>query len=432
MQYLCHKISSAMVHPSVASAVIVPAWLRAAGSQFFPLVHRFRLCCLVLCLMVSPSALLWGKSKGHAALSLPSACVADADVSAQPGLRVMFWNVENLFDTNNNPLTADDDFLPEAGRHWTKRRYLRKLRNLAQGVTECGAWRGSEWHAADIVALAEVEGEVVLADWLRLTPLGEAGYVPIVTHSSDVRGIQVALLYRPEQFELMGWEEWEVPLPPKYRPTRHLLHVWGVKRGVSLRDEVCAGSDTLDLVVCHLPSRYGGAAASVPSRSAAHRCLDAHLDSLEQVRAALRLLVMGDMNDYPRTTLLRRELHLETPPLQRVPPSEQHQQAVASAFYRLRQVEPAVRYNLMLTLQKTKKPVVVTGSHKYQGVWGYLDQFFVTGRMLHEVQAWGVFAVPDMLADDASHSGLRPKRSYYGYNYEGGYSDHLPIVIDLR
>jgi hypothetical protein len=272
------------------------------------------------------------------------------------------------------------------------------------------------------------------------------GYIPLLTHSQDLRGINVALLYRPETFHLIGHEEWHIPMPEGKRPTRPLLHAWGTKTS--------APTDTLDFVVCHLPSRYGGVVASIPSRQAAHRCLTAHLDSLERVRTAFRLLVMGDMNDYPDTPLLRDDLQLHEAPLSdasgraklsdlftpkfsdKATPKTATRTAHKSTYknsYQLNRAKvfPSARYNLMLTLMASKKQIEVMGSHKYQGEWGFLDQFFVTGRLLEQIRAWGIFAIPAMLTEDRTHTGVRPMRTYYGFGYEGGYSDHLPIVVEM-
>ncbi len=363
-------------------------------------------------------------------LELPTA-ILDRDAARRANrrsLRVMFWNVENLFDTEDNPLTADNDFLPTGSRRWTPRRYHEKLQHLARALVEVGAWgaptpdTGAAWHPADIIGLAEVENEGVLQDLLQQTPLGALGYVPLLTHSADVRGIQVGMLYRPATFHIVGQEAWHIALPKGKRETRHLLHVWGTPQADP--------HDTLDFVVCHLPSRYGGVVASAPSRQAAHRCLAQHVDSLEACRTALRLLVMGDMNDYPDTPLLRDDLQLREPPLAARSRPKSGRQPRRYRLYPAR-IFPSARYNLMLTLTAQKKPIAVMGSHKYQGEWGFLDQFFATGRLLAQVQAWGVFALPDMLTADRTHSGVRPRRSYYGYGYEGGYSDHLPIVISV-
>jgi hypothetical protein len=404
---------------------------------------------------------------------LPTVVINNTDSRADASrLRVLFWNVENLFDLEDNPMTADDEFLPSGVRHWTPRRYRRKLRNLAQVMVECGAWRSEAWHPAEVIALAEVENEGVLQDLLHQTPLGQLGYVPLITHSADFRGINVALMYRPDGFRLLGHEEWEIPMPEGKRATRHLLHVWGTAA-------TTVTPDTLDFIVCHLPSRYGGVVGSIPSRQAAHRCLSSHIDSLEHRRTGLKLLVMGDMNDYPDTELLREDLQLQQPPLERQKSrhstkdkrnkslsqtsfeesnqdakdkdkkdgmqsqanrqqsqenrlqSQDNRQQSHTYHLKTTQVIPTARYSLMTTLMARKKPTLVMGSHKYQGEWGFLDQFFTTGRLLETVQAWGVFAVPQMLTEDKTHRGVRPLRSYYGFQYEGGYSDHLPIIIDL-
>jgi hypothetical protein len=388
-------------------------------------------------------------------LRLPTATIDAPQASEAEPLRVLFWNVENLFDTEDNPDTEDNEFLPTGNRRWTPRRYREKVQHLGRVLVDCGAWspgsaqatsETAPWHPADLIGMAEVETIGTLHDLLRLTPLGTLGYIPLLTHSQDLRGINVALLYRPETFHLIGHEEWHISMPEGKRPTRPLLHAWGTKPSVP--------TDTLDFVVCHLPSRYGGVVASIPSRQAAHRCLTAHLDSLERVRTAFRLLVMGDMNDYPDTPLLRDDLQLHEAPLSdasgraklsdlftpkfsdKATPKTATRTAHKSTYknsYQLNRAKvfPSARYNLMLTLMASKKQIEVMGSHKYQGEWGFLDQFFVTGRLLEQIRAWGVFAIPAMLTEDRTHTGVRPLRTYYGFGYEGGYSDHLPIVVEM-
>jgi hypothetical protein len=361
--------------------------------------------------------------------------------ATSPTLRILFWNVENLFDTQDDPQTNDSEFLPQSARHWTPKRYRTKLQHVGEVIVESGGWRvtsTAQWQPPACIACAEVENETVLRDLLRRTPVGQMGYVPLITHSPDRRGINIAFLYRPMAFRLIGFESWRLVLPGTSRPTRDLLHVWGCVAG--------AAPDTLDLIFCHLPSRYGGATASQPARSAAHRCMRQHIDSLTAVRRQLSVLVLGDMNDYPHTPQLQQELRLLPPPLKK-PKSP----ASGLPLLRTERIQADSLYNLMLLLNRKTihsdvavptlptagigdipATVEVYGSHKYQGKWGFLDQCFVTGSVLRRIVAYGVFCRPMMLTEDATHLGVRPLRSYYGYRYEGGYSDHLPIIVDLH
>ena len=306
----------------------------------------------------------------------------------------MFYNCENCFDPDDDPTKNDDDYTPQGARHWTSFRQWQKLMNLAQVVVAAGGGI-----APAVVGLAEVENDSVMLRLTQQTPLREWEYHYVMTHCQDVRGINVALMYQPLDFRLLGWSSVRVTLPEGSRPTRDLLHAWGR----------VVGGDTLDVVVCHLPSRRGGVRQSAHNRQAAHRTI-AHLcDSLQQLRRRPHVLVMGDMNDTPDTRQLQADMHFG----QRLT-------------------------NLMEPIQRDlNRGRRAMGTHKYDGVWGVLDQFWVNdGLSQPESGMWvdgaDVLALPFMLTEDATHMGHRPLRSYYGNKYEGGYSDHLPIILNLH
>ena len=153
----------------------------------------------------------------------------------------MFYNVENLFDCRHDSLKEDREFLPDGEKKWTPARYWRKLDALSKVVAAVG-----EERLPDLVGLCEVENDSVLFDLTRRSSLRALGYRYVATHSPDVRGIDVALLYQPGSFRLL--ESHEIPVPSAeagFRPTRNVLYVKG---------EVLSG-DTLHVLVCHLPSR---------------------------------------------------------------------------------------------------------------------------------------------------------------------------------
>ena len=315
--------------------------------------------------------------------------------------RIVFYNCENLFEPSDNPEKLDDEFTPDGERHWTYTRVNQKVTNLARVLVAAG-----EGRAPMLVGLAEVENDSVLMRLTRRTALREWEYDFVVTQSPDTRGINVALLYQPMDFRLLGWMAVRVPMPDGARPTRDLLHAWGR----------VVGGDTLDVIVCHLPSRLGGVKRSTANRQAAHRVIRQLSDSLHRHRACPHVIVMGDMNDYPDTRLLRKDM----------------------AFGQC-------LTNLMEPLQRDlKRGRLACGSHKYGGEWGFLDQFWVSNGLVEEMplanapksRLWlsnaEAFHLPFMLTDDVTHMGHRPLRSYNGFQYEGGYSDHLPIRLELH
>lgn len=304
--------------------------------------------------------------------------------------RVMFYNVENLFDTEDNPLTDDDEFLPDGARRWTKKRYYRKLNQIAKVIGAAG-----EWDSPALVGLCEVENDTALTHLIRRTPLRNRQYHYCMTHGPDKRGINVALLYQRDKFRHLGHSA----LPVRFRQaggrgTRDILHVFG---------EIISG-DTLDAIVCHFPSMYGGGKETEGRRADAALAVRRLCDSLLAVRHHPRVILMGDFNMEPRSRYL------------------------ASAT-------PEGFINLFMDKQ-TKTST--GGSQKYRGKWSQLDQIIIHKTLMDNTSAMrylpggaGTLSFPFLLADDKTRGGQRPFRTYYGYEYEGGFSDHLPVIADF-
>lgn len=323
--------------------------------------------------------------------------VADDGVNygAEQFHTVMFWNVENLFDPTDDPKKEDDEFTPTGTRHWTSYRQYVKMMNISRVIEDVGKTGG----LPSLIGFAEVENDSVMHRLLYGTPLLKYGYQYVMTHSADVRGIDVALVFHPSDFRLIGSESLVVPVSEGMRPTRDILHAWGK----------VIGGDTLDVIVVHLPSRLGGARHSRPQRQAAHQMLRHINDSLVSVRYSPHVIIMGDMNDTPSTRQLRRDMRFgET------------------------------MINLMQPLDKEMRlGRIPYASHKYQGEWAWLDQFWINkDGFSAEKSMWlnnpHSISLPYMLVEDVTHLGHRPLRTYYGYGYEGGFSDHLPITIELH
>lgn len=325
-------------------------------------------------------------------------------LKAQNSLRVMSYNVENLFDTYDNPDKDDDEFLPGGSRHWTHGRYYHKLQQIAKVITAAG-----EWDTPTLVGLCEIESDSVLTHLTRLTPLRHQGYRYIVTRSPDPRGINVALLYQRDRFGYIGHEA----IPIRFSGTRHkhtrdILHTWG---------KIITG-DTLDLFVCHFPSRYGGEKESERDRFDAASTLRNHCDSICQIRQRPLLIILGDFNDTPQDRSLTDILSAY--PVDKSPPDSGE--------------KPYTLYNLFYHPERSSLP----GSHKYQGEWSQLDQIIVNSPLLRTTSpihlipgSPRIFAPSFLLIKDKTWRGVRPFRSYYGYKFEGGYSDHLPLIADF-
>lgn len=332
--------------------------------------------------------------------------VAPSYIYAQERIpfRVVSWNIENLFDTHHDSLKNDYEFLPDAMRHWNYGRYKRKLADLARVITAIG-----EWNPPALIGICEVENDTVLRDLTRRSPLKALGYRYVMTDSPDLRGIDVALLYQRDLFKLLSYRS--IPIPPfkRHRPTRDLLHVSGL----------LITGDTLDIMVCHLPSRSGGAKESEPYRIFVAGKLRAEADSILNARHHPQLIIMGDFNDYPTNKSIREVLGAEAPPT----PSE------------FQDVSPLKLYHLLARKAKSKD----FGSYKYQGEWGLLDHLIVSGSLLNQSSCFftneekaNVCLLPFLLKEDEKFGGEEPFRTYKGMKYQGGISDHLPIYTDFE
>lgn len=311
-------------------------------------------------------------------------------VTAQQ-VTVAFYNVENLFDTQDDSLKQDEEFLPYGVRGWTPSRLRAKYQNLYKVI----AGLGDVGQPPALVGLAEVENRAVLEGLLRHTPLHRQRYEIVHEESPDQRGIDVALFYDPIQFQYLSHEAVPVDLRPlSDRPTRDILYVRGV----------LFGSDTVHCFINHWPSRYGGVSGSAPRRQRAAEVLQARIRTLQQECPDALIIITGDLNDGPTDASLRLLTEAN---------------GLGSPLINISEYECA-------------------GTHKYQGAWSTFDQFIVTDNLLRgnrvRVKSGKARCYrPDWLAEeDTKQLGFRPKRTYVGYQYQGGFSDHWPVYLQLH
>jgi len=314
---------------------------------------------------------------------------------SQQRMTLMFLNSENLFDPEDDPFKDDDDFTPEGIYHWTRSRYWDKLDAVAKVIVAA-----DEDQAPALVGLAEVENETVVNDLTTRSALREAGYRFVMTDSPDRRGIDVALLYRRSYFSLIAQESLRVNLQPYGGgATRDILHVTGLLENY----------DTLDVYVCHWPSRYGGVDESEPLRLCASRRLRESVDSVFNFRSKPYIVIMGDLNEGPDEPAVRDGLK-------------------AQPFSRGAQARDDELITIMDPLEY--------GSYKYEGEWDKYDQFilsasFTNGLGCTEFMEAGIMDLGFLLTDDDNYGGRKPYRTYNGRRYLGGYSDHLPVKINI-
>lgn len=298
-------------------------------------------------------------------------------------LTVVELNCENLFDYRHDEGKDDTEYLPEATRHWTKKRYWRKLNNIAQEILSC-----SDDGIPDLIALCEVENDSVLHDLTKRSLLRNAGYEYLMTSSPDLRGIDVALLYSPFSFAPIRSYPIRVTPIEGMRPTRDILYACG---------ETVSG-DTLHVFVVHLPSRFGGERYSRPFRQAAADRLCQSIDSVYAVSSQLRILIAGDFNDGAESVIMQQ----------------------------------IYRHRFRNLTKDAVAPKDVHGTYRYKGEWESIDHILGSYSIYNKVASARIHAPQFLLEEEKLYGGFRPRRTYNGMRYQPGYSDHLPLVVSFQ
>lgn len=329
-------------------------------------------------------------------------CLVAFPQSTPGEISLMFYNVENLFDTKDDPLTNDDEFTPQGTRRWTYKRLSKKLNDIAKVILSA-----SGWEAPQLVALCEIENHYVLDRLRKSTPLQKIPYKIIHKDSPDFRGIDVAFLYNEESF---------YPLKYQYFPltdadgetlnTREILYVSGI----------VSNSDTIHLFANHWPSRYSGLLESKDLRKLAAETLRKQVEEIQKLFTNPKIIIVGDFNDQPNDDSVF--IHLGAA---KVPES-------ADSWERHK------LYNLSYDWINDK-----TGTLKFQTQWSVFDQIIVSGELLHPENGlytkpeWAqIVKLPFLFEKDERYGGQRLNRTYYGFRYQGGFSDHLPVLLKLR
>ena len=291
-------------------------------------------------------------------------------LAEKSSLRIVSYNVENLFDTKHDTLKNDSSFLPEGMHHWTYRRYQTKIDRIAQVLVNIGGWE-----SVPLVGLCEVENARCLRNLCYKLRCFHYKYVHY--DSPDERGIDVALLYDSTKISILSSQA--IPLSLNGDATRDILYVSALYQA----------RDTIHTMVCHLPSQLGGATSTNWKRHQAKALIQSKIDSILQYQPGAKIVVMGDMNTMPQDDL-------------------------------------EGMCNMMHAIQKKRQ-----GTHKFQGIWTCLDQFYVSKSMLSKSEV-SIFSPPWLLEEDAKYLDYKPRRTYNGYRYNDGYSDHLPIVLHIQ
>ena len=312
----------------------------------------------------------------------------------EPAITIVFYNVENLFDTIDTPDVIDEDFTPTGKLNWNASRYQKKLKDLVKVLSSAS---GSSYPAA--IGLCEIENRAVVEDLMKTAEFNKMNYRVVHEESADDRGIDVAFAYNPKVMSELYHEKMRVRFDfDSKAKTRDILYI-----------KTLAGKDTLHFFVNHWPSRREGQEESEKRRLVPAQMLRAKTDSLRKVNPKAKIIIMGDFNDYPDNKTMIEVLNC----------------APGSG---------SGLTNLTYHLHKAG-----TGSYNYKGEWGMLDQFIVSDGILNSPKGWSatdtsaaVFGADWLLYTDKKSGEKSPSKTFGGSNYFGGYSDHLPIILHLH
>ena len=324
--------------------------------------------------------------------------------AAQQSYKVVFYNLENFFDTVDDPCVQDDEFTPKGARKWTAERYACKLAHVGQVFSDMADADGA---LPAVIGVAEVENRAVVEDIAATEKLAPAGYRIVHFDSPDERGIDVAFLYRADCFAFEGCRPVRTVVPqlPHFK-SRDILTMWGTIDG-----------EPFFFVVSHWPSRLGGQEASEFKRVAVGRQIRALADSVLNVRPATKIVVMGDFNDDPIDKSLVEGLQTRMT---------------------VEELQAGEFFNPFAAIYRAGAGTLV-----YNGVWNLFDHIVVTenlatgsdgGLQLQQDAAtawWGAIFKPDYLLQPEGEYRGSPFRTYVGKRYQGGYSDHLPVSISI-
>ena len=311
-----------------------------------------------------------------------------------------FYNLENLYDTVNNPIVDDEEFLPNSERHYNTRIYLDKLTRLSTVIAQIGTDINPDGFA--LLGVSEIENDTVLNDLIRQKELKNRNLKIVHYNSPDLRGIDVGLLYNPKYFKPLFSVPLFVKLPGGSKEsflTRDILYVKGLMDG-----------DTIHVMVGHWPSRSGGEERSIPARAAAAGVCKRIVDSLMAISKNTKILIMGDLNDDPTSPSLTKILGTKG---------------------KMSDIKEGGIYNPWVDFYKKG-----IGTIAYQDSWGLFDQVVMSHAWLNKEQSGyhyyraTIFNKEYLVQQTGKWKGY-PKRTWDGTTYNYGYSDHFPVYITL-
>lgn len=314
---------------------------------------------------------------------------------------VGFYNLENLFDTEDGP-NNDAEYLPQGANKWTPERYAQKLDNMASAISQIAAGK-----APDILGVCEIENRQVLEDLVVHPKLFRYGYQIAHFDSPDLRGIDCALLYRPSVLKVESQQAHPVRIPGEpHIKTRDVLVVDGL-----------VGDERFSFLVAHWPSRAGGEQISLGRRMAAALLMRSLSDSLTTVDPERKLILMGDLNDDPTSPSLIEGLRTKNSP------------------------EGLVAGDLFNSMAKLYLDGY--GTLAYRDVWNLFDNIITSANLVGEdlstfklqqdnqTKAYGRIFNAAFLTQQSGQFKGYPLRTFSYGQFQNGYSDHYPVLVYL-
>ena len=311
-----------------------------------------------------------------------------------------FYNLENFYDTVNNPKVNDEEFLPGGERHYNTRIFLDKVGRLSTVIARLGTEINPDGVA--ILGVAEVENDTVLRALVAHPNIKSRNLKFVHYDSPDARGVDVAMLYNPKYFTPLYSKPLFVQLPGGSKEsyfTRDILYVKGLMDG-----------DTVHLFVNHWPSRLGGEERSAPARAAAAQVAKTVIDSLLAVNPLAKIALMGDLNDDPTSPSVTK---------------------VLNAKGNINKVKDKGLFNPWVDFYKNG-----IGTLAYQDAWGLFDQVIISKAWLDKTQTGyhyynAVIYNKELLVQQTGKFKGYGKRTWDGMTYNYGYSDHFPVYVTM-
>lgn len=324
-----------------------------------------------------------------------------------------FYNLENLFDTYDDPAKNDEEFLPEGKNKWTEVKYKAKVHNMAKVIRSMRDDNGA-WHT--ILGISEIENRLVIDDLVNDPQIYDANYQIVHYDGPDRRGVDVALLYDPYKFEFLDSEsipftfegtKVDITLTKEaqdYFRTRDILMVHGLIDG-----------EHFAFYVAHLPSRIGGKGSDLRSRGA--EIIYNHSKMMEAKYPGIKIAAMGDMNDNPTDDSQKVWLHGKKT-IEEMTPED---------FYDPFEKMLADGY----------------GSLCYRGEWNIYDIIQVNYnlaaapqgglkiRPIHKKGYCGWVYHKDFMTQQSGQYKDQPFRTFSNGAFIGGFSDHYPTFIAI-